>query len=56
VRAFSPPDSSCTLWSRLPGGWAMISMPLSSGSVSSRSVKPARGPPPNNVLNMCWKF
>jgi hypothetical protein len=30
---------------------AMISMPLSSGSFSSSSVRPAR-PPPNSVLNV----
>ena len=42
VSAFSPPDSSCTLWRRLPGGWAMMSMPLSSASLSSSSIRPAR--------------
>ena len=55
VSAFSPPDSSCTLCSRLPGGCAMISMPLSSGSFSSSSVRPAR-PPPNSVLKISWKL
>ena len=30
-------------------------MPLSSGSFSSSSVRPAR-PPPNSVLKVCWKF
>jgi hypothetical protein len=29
VSAFSPPDSSCTFCSRLPGGCATMSMPLS---------------------------
>ena len=52
VSAFSPPESSCTLCSRLPGGCAMTSMPLSSGFVSSMSASPAR-PPPNSVLNVC---
>ena len=33
----------------------MISMPLSSGSFSSSSVRPAR-PPPNSVLNVSWKL
>ena len=55
VSAFSPPDSSCTLCSRLPGGCAMMSMPLSSGSLSSSSVRPAR-PPPNSVVNVCSKL
>ena len=55
VSAFSPPESSWTLCSRLPGGWAMISMPLSSGSFSSSSVRPAR-PPPNSVLKVSWKL
>jgi hypothetical protein len=32
-----------------------MSMPLSSGSVSSSSVMPAR-PPPNSVLKVRWKF
>ena len=32
VSAFSPPDSSITLCKRLPGRWATMSMPLSSGS------------------------
>ena len=32
-----------------------MSMPLSSGSFSSSSVRPAR-PPPNSVLNVSWKF
>jgi hypothetical protein len=32
VRVFSPPLSRVTLWSCLPGGFATISMPLSSGS------------------------
>ena len=32
-----------------------MSMPLSSGSFSSSSVRPAR-PPPNSVLNVTWKF
>ena len=55
VSAFSPPESSCTLCSRLPGGDATMSMPLSSGSFSSSSVRPAR-PPPNSVLNISWKL
>src|SRR5262249_39987205 len=55
VSAFSPPDRSWTLCSRLPGGCAMISMPLSSGSLSSSSVRPAR-PPPKSVLKVCWKL
>ena len=55
VSAFSPPDSSWTLCSRLPGGCAMISIPLSSGSFSSSSVRPAR-PPPNSVLKVSWKL
>src|SRR6185436_9786343 len=55
VSAFSPPESSCTLCSRLPGGDATISMPLSSGSFSSRRVSPAR-PPPKSVLKVTWKF
>ena len=33
----------------------MISMPLSSGSFSSSSVRPAR-PPPKSVRNVSWKF
>ena len=33
----------------------MISMPLSSGSFSSSSVRPAR-PPPNSVLKVSWKL
>ena len=33
----------------------MISIPLSSGSVSSSSVRPAR-PPPKSVLKVSWKF
>ena len=32
-----------------------MSMPLSSGSFSSSSVRPAR-PPPNSVLNVTWKL
>ena len=36
VSAFSPPESSITFCRRLPGGWAMTSMPLSSTSSSSR--------------------
>ena len=32
-----------------------MSMPLSSGSFSSSSVRPAR-PPPKSVLNVPWKF
>ena len=32
-----------------------MSMPLSSGSFSSSSVRPAR-PPPKSVLNVSWKF
>ena len=55
VSAFSPPDSSCTLWRRLPGGDATTSMPLSSTSVSSSSARLAR-PPPKRVLNVPWKF
>ena len=39
----------------MPGGCAMISMPLSSGSFSSSSVSPAR-PPPNSVLKVSWKL
>ena len=32
-----------------------MSIPLSRGSFSSSSVRPAR-PPPNRVLKVCWKF
>ena len=32
-----------------------MSMPLSSGSFSSSSVRPAR-PPPNRVPKVCWKL
>ena len=53
--AFSPPDNSMTLCNRLPGGWATMSMPLSSGSFSSSSVMPAL-PPPNRVEKVSWKL
>ena len=46
---------SMTLCRRLPGGEAMMSMPLASGSLSSSSVMPAL-PPPNSVANVPWKF
>ena len=41
VSAFSPPESSSTFCSRLPGGWAMMSMPLSRTSSSSSRRQPA---------------
>jgi hypothetical protein len=44
-----------TLCRRFPGGDATISMPLSSGSLSSSRVRPAR-PPPNSVENVVWKL
>ncbi len=48
VRARSPPDSSERLWARLPGGCAMMSMPvvvMLSGSVTMSSAEP----PANSV-------
>ncbi len=41
VSACSPPESNVSDCSRLPGGWAKISRPASSGS----STRPARGAP-----------
>ena len=54
VSAFSPPDSNWTFCSRLPGGCAMMSMPLSSMSLSSSITSPAR-PPPNRIWNISPK-
>ena len=55
VSAFSPPESSSTLCRRLPGGEATTSMPLSAEFSSSVSFMKA-WPPPNNFLNVAWKF
>jgi len=55
VSAFSPPDSSNTFCSFLPGGEATTSMPLSiafSWSVSRMKA----WPPPNSLLKVCAKF
>ena len=49
VNVFSPPDNKLILWSFLPGGSALISIPVSnklSGSVSDSSALP----PLNNSL------
>ena len=48
--ACSPPDSSDSTCGRLPGGWARISRPASSGSSDSISRNSA-WPPPNRVVN-----
>ena len=55
VSDFSPPDSSRTLCSRLPGGDATMSMPDSAMLVSSVSrISPM--PPPNSVRNISRKI
>src|SRR5438045_3744457 len=46
VSACSPPDSSVSECSRLPGGWAKISSPASSGPSESTSARCAW--PPSN--------
>ena len=50
VSACSPPDSSESACSRLPGGRAKISRPASSGSSDSVKVSLA-SPPPNSLAN-----
>src|SRR5918998_714078 len=53
--AFSPPESSSTFWSRLPGGCATMSMPDSStSSASMRLISPR--PPPNSSRKNCPKL
>ena len=55
MSAFSPPDSRSTFCSFLPGGDAMMSMPLSlTFSSSVRRISPE--PPPNSVRKHCLKF
>ena len=54
VRACSPPDSSESDCSLLPGGCARISSPASSGSSDSVSFSSAV-PPPNRILNSSRK-
>ena len=54
VSAFSPPESSSTFCSFLPGGEAMMSMPLwslfsASGSVSRMNA----WPPPKSFVKVC---
>ncbi len=55
VSACSPPDSRVSAESRLPGGWAMISSPASSGSSLSTSSRCA-WPPSNRVVNRLRKW
>ena len=55
VSAFSPPESSSTFCSFLPGGEATTSMPLSALFSSSVSRMKA-WPPPNSFVKVSWKF
>ena len=51
MKARSPPESKLSDWSFLPGGWAIISIPVSSkfsGSVNSSVARP----PPNKRGNV----
>ncbi len=55
VSACSPPESSDSVAGFLPGGFAMISRPASSGSSVSISCSSAV-PPPNSSVNSCLKW
>ena len=55
TNAFSPPDSSVMVFSCLPGGCTLISMPQLRISLSSSSSSRAL-PPPNSSKNVSWKL
>ena len=55
VSARSPPESSESICSFLPGGWATMSMPQFSASFGSASRSSAL-PPPNSFTNVRWKL
>ena len=55
VMVFSPPDIRLMFCSFLPGGWAIISIPASSGFSSLSSLSSAC-PPPNRDLKISSKF
>ena len=57
VSAFSPPLSNCTDCSFLPGGWEMMSIPLSSTSSVPSMINSKRASPPRNKRgNTFWNI